>query len=889
MTGGSLVGRQAGVDFLVRAVDRVVRGEHAVVEVSGGPGMGKTRMLAEAGALAAGAGLTVYGGSGAGVGATVPRALSDRRGSALLLDDLHWADAESLALTEFLIRTPPAAPVLLVVAFRDAQAPVRLVDAVTRAGERAVRVRLTPLEHRDVETLFPGAGPDRTALLMRATEGVPLYLNALARLPDDVLADLARKQQNPGAMPIEEPARGVLRALAVDLVALDEPVRRVAHAVAVVGEAAGAELVARIAEQPATAVAAALDQLCGAGLGDMDGAWFRFRHPLIRLAAYDLAGPAWRLSAHARVADYLRANDAPLPVLAHHVERSAQYGDEQAAGTLLAAAETLVAQAPATAARWLGMALRILPASSPMLARRRVILLRYARALGLSGALTRSWEVLQEVMRDRPPFPSEAATFGMVVARLRGDLDRAKALTTTPDSRPVVEGQFEIQRAALAALDENTDSVLTHTRRALDLLGDKRPALAAAAHALAAWAALCAGESSSARAHTTEATTLLDAVGDATLGPHAELFGPLAWVQTRLGDLSAASRYLARARTVVDLSEHDTALPYLLIVDAALRVRLGRLDDATHLLNRAAAAAERLGSVEIHAMADAVRLRPLLWTAGPAAVYPVAGRLAALERPRSRTWWRVARLNLGVAYAAAENVAPCLDLLTDSRTGWPPDPPAEVTRHVALAQALACAGEPAAASRAVAEAEAVAEAAGLDYEQGLAWYAGAFVAARAVRLDQASTLAGAAAARFEACRAGVDEARARHLAGVVAARSGRAEHSQEAFSRAKAGYTACHANWLLSVLTRDQRRCAARLPRRRRPGGGLVPSGALTDRERQIAELVADGLTNKQIATELFLSSRTVESHLSRIYPKLDVSSRSALTRRLGEMGRTGG
>src|SRR5689334_4560889 len=108
MTGGSLVGRQGCVDSLGSAVDRVVRGEHAVVEVSGAPGMGKTRMLAEAGALAAAAGLTVYEGRAAQLGGPVPFALFhdllppradghaaiqrvlSARPAAVLLDDLQW-------------------------------------------------------------------------------------------------------------------------------------------------------------------------------------------------------------------------------------------------------------------------------------------------------------------------------------------------------------------------------------------------------------------------------------------------------------------------------------------------------------------------------------------------------------------------------------------------------------------------------------------------------------------------------------------------------------------------------------------------------------------------------------------------------------------------------
>ncbi|MEU9166439.1 LuxR C-terminal-related transcriptional regulator [Streptomyces sp. NPDC048420] len=56
------------------------------------------------------------------------------------------------------------------------------------------------------------------------------------------------------------------------------------------------------------------------------------------------------------------------------------------------------------------------------------------------------------------------------------------------------------------------------------------------------------------------------------------------------------------------------------------------------------------------------------------------------------------------------------------------------------------------------------------------------------------------------------------------------------------------------------------------------PVGLLSDREREIAELAASGLRTRQIAERLFLSPRTVETRLSRVYRKLDVSSRLALS-----------
>jgi DNA-binding NarL/FixJ family response regulator len=61
------------------------------------------------------------------------------------------------------------------------------------------------------------------------------------------------------------------------------------------------------------------------------------------------------------------------------------------------------------------------------------------------------------------------------------------------------------------------------------------------------------------------------------------------------------------------------------------------------------------------------------------------------------------------------------------------------------------------------------------------------------------------------------------------------------------------------------------------------PPVALTRREREVASLVAQGLTNRQIASELFISERTVDHHVEKILKKLDLSSREQVASRLAE------
>jgi len=115
---------------------------------------------------------------------------------------------------------------------------------------------------------------------------------------------------------------------------------------------------------------------------------------------------------------------------------------------------------------------------------------------------------------------------------------------------------------------------------------------------------------------------------------------------------------------------------------------------------------------------------------------------------------------------------------------------------------------------------------------------------------------------------------ARALAGT-----GDIDRAEQELRRAKALLAECGAMRMHADVTAEQRRVAAARPRQR---GNDDPS-ALTSREREIADLVAVGHTNQQIAAQLAISPRTVENHLARIFAKSRVTSRAGLARRLAE------
>ncbi|HEX5594887.1 MAG TPA: AAA family ATPase [Micromonosporaceae bacterium] len=923
-----LVGRHAHLELLDQALDRVRNGQLAVVEISGESGIGKTRILGELAQRARAAGFMVCAGSGTQIEQSVPfgvyvealqpmapptideqddravalrmlrdrdsarlpgaptsvdlfdlhaglrRLLSDR--VALCLDDLHWADPASLELTEYLLRKPPQGPALIAVAFRNVQPHSGIIDAVARLGAASFRITLPPLAPAELEALLPDQSPHRRALILQASRGNPRHVEVLTRLGDDALAVLADDLDMPEYDLADSPARHLLAGLATEITALVPAAQRVAHAAAVVSEPADINLVAHVAQLSVKAVVEAVDQMHRLGLVRVDGACLRFRHPLLRVTAYWLAGPAWRIGAHARAASYLEQHGGALNVRADHTARSARQGDEAAVRLLIEASRAGFYRVPAKAARWLEAALRIIPDTNPWPTRRPALVLRYLHALALSGQPPTNRNALRELLHRDRPLPTQAVAVGAALARLRGDLDEAAALlgnqVISQGQQPVTEAARRIELAAVAVLDADPADALDHAQRALGLLGTGRPELTAAAQVLQAWAALDSGHPAAAVEYIERAAAMADAASDTALRPRVEMLCALAWVELRLGRMAAAARHLARTRHLIGQINQSGALPYLLIVQGALHCRRGNLAKALESLDGATAVAHRLGNLELVAMADTVRLRPQLWLAGPAAAITAGRRLTEARRPRSGLALRMAKLEIAVAHAVAKE-AVCLDLAAALRPKSA-DPLALITNNAIQAMMAARTGDLAVARERADQADAVATGAGLPYERGLASYVKGYVAARANCLREATALVRDAITWFTSAGAAVEVARAHHLMAQLHRRAGRHEQSRAEFAHAKSGYLACGANWLLTTLPKMGVRSVPRLRE-------TTMADKLTVREEEIAQLVTVGLSNQEIASRLFLSRRTVESHVSRIFAKLDVRSRVHLAHRL--------
>ncbi|WP_158581486.1 ATP-binding protein [Actinomadura spongiicola] len=322
-------------------------------------------------------------------------------GLALLLDDVHWTDNDSAELLAHLLRRPPRGPVLIAIAYRPAQvspALARLVGAQL-GPDRVVTVRpFTPAESR--EFLGSRVGGDDFRRLHEASGGVPLYLEALARMgvTEPVPAHGETAPEPPGVPP------AATTALERELDGVSPDASLVARAAAIVSDEFDVPLVAVAAGMDERAVVAALDEMAARDIVRPVGAGgrFRFRHPLVRSVVHHRAAPAWRLSAHARIAAHLERVGAPVTVRAHHVAHSGRFGDEAAVATLTEASAVIAANAPASAAHLLTRALELTGPRDDATGRRPDLLLRLAELQMSAGHLAEGGDAARRVLESLP-------------------------------------------------------------------------------------------------------------------------------------------------------------------------------------------------------------------------------------------------------------------------------------------------------------------------------------------------------------------------------------------------------------------------------------------------------------------------------------------------------
>jgi len=829
--------------------------------------------------------------------------LARTRPMLLALDDLHWADSASVELLGTLLRRPPAAAVLAAVAVRPRQLSERLSAALERAYQAGALTRielgpLTPAEARE----FLGETVDAAdaALLYEESGGNPFYLEQLARVPGrsgEATPVPEISSTDIGMLPV------VAAAMSDELALLSEDTRRVLEGAAVAGDPFEPELAAAAAATSEAAATDAIDELLELDLirpTDVPRR-FRFRHALVRRAVYETSRGGWRLGAHERCAEALAARGATATARAYHVERSAREGDVEAVAVLREAGEEAARLAPGSAARWFGVALRLMPQTAPAEARVELLLAR-ARALAATGHFGEAHEALREA-GSIVPEPSSAlctrvATACASLERFLGRYEEAharllSALRALPE--PVSAESVgllieltlnEFYRSSYGAMHEWAGRAVS----AANELGDA--SLLAVALAMPALAEAMTGPTESARSHRADAAALVDGMTDEELSMRLDAAAWLAAAELYLDLDAEADAHASRALSLARATGRGDPFGLYQILPRVWYVR-GKLAEAAELLDGAIDAGRLLGTPP--ALAGNLFNRSVIAVATGDLDMALAAAEEGVEVTRELdegfvTAWAAVRLAsvlletgqpiraiellLGRAGGEALTLIPggwrvyCLEILT--RCWLALDRPVEGGRAAALAEDMAAAVQ-------------------LPLAAAWADRAAAAVVLNAGEPSRAAELALASAAAADVVGAPIEAALSRTLAGRALANAGQGERAVAELERAAAAFDACGALRYRGDAERELGKLGRRPHRRTRAGtAGGSGIGSLTERELEVARLVVDRKTNAQIARELFLSQKTVETHLRNIFHKMGVPTRVALARSVEHADRTG-
>lgn len=789
----------------------------------------------------------------------------------ITVDDVQWADAPSLRFLAMLADRADRLPLSLVVTVRDGE-PADDEAALQRLL-RHPRVRLlrpVPLTAAAIGQLtsaaFPEAGTDLTEAVAEASGGNPFFatelLRSLLASRDTPTAEAARR-----LLP-----ESVLRSILTRLGRLPPAAAALAASVAVLGDGVPLRRAAAHAALALTEAERAADLLAAAQLL-RGGNPLAFTHALVCTAIYtDLPGFA-RSRAHRRAAELLAAEGESADRVAGHLLAAEPDGDQASIAVLTEAAQRAQLRGdPAAAVRLLSRAL----AEPPRPEERAGLLIELARAQSTDGDATAHATV------------SEALTL-LVPAEVHARAAALGALARIHRAR----GERDLAAAA--------------GRAALDLLDRRDPA----------WQDALAEHLSVATFHPalqSEAGTLVSPVlSDAREGAFPRHVPLLAHVALRLalaGDPpaavhAAAARALA-ADPLVDPSDHG--MLFGLVVHAL--VIAGEWAVAESAADAALAAASRRG--DLLAYSSACFHRALARFRRGALTAALADQEAAARTGIDAGWggavgW-VAGLGADVHLDLGDQAAARVALLRAAEC--PPDSmDAAVVLHVRARLALAGHDPAAALADARAAGQQLERTYRIDHPGLLPWRLTAALAAHHLGdHDEAQRLAATALDRARSIGVAAHVGAALRISGLVA-RPGAdiATLAEAAELLAQTPAALEHARALVELgaaLRRAGRRDASRGPLRdglalagqlrarplaERARAELVAAGArprqsatagigaLTPAERRVALLALHGEGNATIAQTLFVTTKTVETHLSRAYRKLGISGRSQL------------
>jgi DNA-binding CsgD family transcriptional regulator/tetratricopeptide (TPR) repeat protein len=780
---------------------------------------------------------------------------------ALCVDDAHRSDPDSLDALGRLLDVGHDLPVVLVLARRTSP---------DRPGLAALTRRPDVV---GVEVL--GLGVETLAELVRARHGAPpsAELRGLLMGPDTnplritaVLDDLDRRallEESGGELTLRAggPPTASTSAEAgvrAQLGLLDPAAEELVAVLATWGGPADIATIGEVTGSPAVLDAARLAVEAGVLRWTPDG--LGFVHDLHRdLVLADL-DPQFARTLHAACAVLLRRRGAQLPTVARQTARAA--GPDAVASLRAAAAE--LTHAPLQAAELLAEAAAHVTPGSP---EADELAVQRAGALAVAGRV----ETAEQVARDGLARSRDPAT--------HADLHSIVLFSLVSAAR-VDDALDEIDGLGAGAPTAQARAALAGLRRWVTLLAGRHRPAAPSTVAQSGSGLVCDAielflaadaETALERAVAAEAARAPDRSRPWTDSPTAPVWP--AFLAVHAAGPARAEELSLDARRVAQQDGKLWLTPYHLSASAGIHFHRGSWDDALAEIEAALEAAESTGTGWT-SMTVATRLQIQVRRGDLAAADELVETWRAQGRPEQFGLPHVAQ-GQALLLEARERTGPAASLVGDAwaravdggRTVWPllagPD---------AMRLALA-AGDDALAARITGDTAAVP----------LARIPGSAPAARMVAAMAAGNAddAGAAALDYRTLGHLTGEMTGWEEAACLAAAAGDSEQARAMATRCDSLASA------LGALT-VERRLAARLRRlgirqgvRGRRGRPVTGWESLTRTELQVAELVGRGLTSPQVAARLYISPRTVQTHISHILTKLDLRSRVELAAEL--------
>ena len=806
--------------------------------------------------------------------------LSDEGPVALSVDDLHWADTESLRFLNYLSPRLDGLPLAVLASTRPGEGEAGELARLAAAPETTV-LRPAPLSTEATARLCErrlgaGVAPEFAAACREASGGNPFYLEALLR---EAAEHGVSTDSGEAARVSRIGPAAVAQAVLLRLSGRPAAATALVRAVAVLGDGATLAEAAELAGLAEAEAVGAADQLVAlAILGPGEG--LEFAHPIVREAVYGDIGSHERAQAHARAADLLAAGGATEERIAAQIGEAEPAGDPDRVKLLRrVAADALARGAPAAAVAWLGRAL----AEPPPARSRLEVLLELASAelrIAAPGAvdhLTAAVKVIRE-----PELLTTSVRLLALALTMSGEADRAVdalrwaiEIVEPADRELALVLEAELATYAQQASRDARAPAARRLERHAELEG-KTPGERLVLGSLAFERARASESASEAAGYIERALAGGRLLGEKELDV-AGLFYDLMTGLLATDALDLADDYLERMLADARVRASIPALAFVTCYRGRCSMRRGAVAqaeaDARTSLELLTGHDIRLGApIALGLLIEA------LVEGGDQTAADRALRGSDVGKEPAPGWSTTYLLRArGLLRLAQGNANQGLDDLTEFGRRdelWGLANPLASRWRSDAALALATMGNREKATRMAYD----------DLERARRWGAasGIGIALRAValveggetsadRLRQAVDALAVSPARLEHARALTD-------LGAALRRSNRRADARGVLGEALELAERCSGR-ALAGRARTELRAAG--------GRSSDPESAgveqLTASERRVAELASEGRSNPEIAQTLYVTRKTVETHLGHVYSKLDISGRGELPRALGE------